>query len=57
MTASNNAELLVVTIEFYVKTTDQKFADLSENQPPINFKRLIGLKIFLVKYPSVPRGQ
>ena len=34
-----------------------KFADLSRNQLPINFKGLIGLKIFLVKFPSVPRAQ
>ena len=40
-----------------MKTLILKFADLSRNQLPINFKGLIGLKIFLVKFPSVPRAQ
>ena len=44
-------------LRFLLKTLILKFADLSRNQLPINFKGLIGLKIFLVKFPSVPRAQ
>ena len=34
----------MVTAEFFLNNTEYKFADLSRNQPPINFKRQIGLK-------------
>ena len=37
--------------------SDYKFVDLSGNQPLINFKRLFDLKIFSVKFPSVPISQ
>ena len=42
----------MVTVEFSLDNIEWKFADLSENQLQINFKRLIGLKITLVKFPD-----
>ena len=40
---------------FSLDNTEQKFANLFGNQLPINFKRLIGLKIALVKF-TYPKG-
>ena len=39
--------------------TEYQFADLSRNKLPINFKRLTGLKITLVKftYPKYKSGR
>ena len=37
-------------------TSKYKFADLSGNQLPINFKLIIGLKITLVKLTDIPRA-
>ena len=36
--------IAMATVEFSLNNTESKFADIRWNQPPINFKRLIGLK-------------
>ena len=47
--------ILMATVEFSLDNSQQKFADLSGNQIPIYFKRLIGLKIVFVKF-KYPAG-
>ena len=46
---------VMATVGFSLDNTEQTFADLSRGQLPINFKRLIGLKITLVKF-TYPKG-
>ena len=48
-----NIEMTIV--EFSLDNTDYNFADLYENQIPIHFKRLIGLKITLMKFIGLNR--
>ena len=47
--------IVMATVEFSFDNTDQNFSDLSENQLPIYFKRLITLKIVLVRF-TYPEG-
>ena len=37
--------IVMTTVEFRLEKLELSFADFSENKFPINFKRLIGLKI------------
>ena len=50
------AEFCNGDVEFSLDNTEYKFADHSRNQLLINFKRLIGLKITLVKF-KYPEGE
>ena len=47
--------IVMAIVEFSLDHTDQKFADLCENQLPSHFKRLIGLKLTLVKFKGLDR--
>ena len=42
----------MMTVEFSLDNTEEKFANLSGNRLPINIKRSIGLKIALVKFSN-----
>ena len=48
--------IVMTTVEFPLEKPKQSFADFSENKFSINFKRLTGLKITLVKQFTYPKG-
>ena len=52
---ANNADIVMATVWFLLDNTEFKFADLSGNQLPINFKLQIGLKITKITNSNIPR--
>ena len=47
--------IVLATAELCLDKTEWKFVDLAGNQLPLNYKRLIGLKITLLKCTN-PKG-